>query len=79
MICGCDNGTTKCDTLRCAPTFCDEPVIFEGECCEVCPNCECLFFSCMGPEKMREKIALGREIIVNLRETFDSSGDVMST
>ena len=38
--CSCDNYIVKCDIKSCPPIFCDKPLTFEGECCELCPYCE---------------------------------------
>ena len=39
-VCSCDNSTVKCDIKSCGIIWCDAPLTFEGECCEVCPYCE---------------------------------------
>ena len=38
--CLCDNATVKCDIKSCRQIWCDEPIKFEGECCDVCPHCK---------------------------------------
>ena len=38
--CSCDNSTVKCDIKSCGPIWCEAPLTFEGECCELCPYCK---------------------------------------
>ena len=38
--CECDNSTVKCTIKSCGHTWCDDPIKFDGQCCEVCPQCK---------------------------------------
>ena len=34
--CSCDNSAVICGIRKCQRLFCDEPILPEGECCEIC-------------------------------------------
>ena len=38
--CECDNSTVRCAIKSCGHTWCDDPIKFDGQCCEVCPQCK---------------------------------------
>ncbi|XP_071943173.1 kielin/chordin-like protein isoform X2 [Antedon mediterranea] len=38
-MCICQDGTVTCQPITCAPVNCQNPVTRDGECCEICQDC----------------------------------------
>ena len=41
-LCFCNDGSIKCSIKDCPRTFCNDPLVFTGECCGLCPYCKYL-------------------------------------